>query len=118
MNIRSAISLCVLSSVLGVAAILVGALPFVAGLHDVTITGMQLGPEDMERLKNQPGGQTVLNCALASVALANQGAKAYNSLAGISRTQSLFLIVGGSFFALSHLSLLYWLGVFRRKVTL
>ena len=109
MNIRAATSLCVLSAVLGLAAIAVGVIPFAIGLHEVTITGVQLGPDAVAMLKDQPGGQTLINCAEASMALANKGAEAYNSLARVSRSQSLFLMVGGIVVAVSNLLLLYWL---------
>ena len=116
MKTTGAITICVVAIVLGLALIVVGALPFMIGLHDVTISGMQLGPEEIDRLKSQPGGQTLLNCALASVALANQGAEAYNNLAKFSRGQSLTLVVAGGLLLATQAFLLHWLNGLRKGI--
>lgn len=101
---------------MGLLALVAGMIPLAIGLYGVTISGMQLTQDAMEKLKDQLGGQTILNCALASVALANQGADAYMALLRVSRTQSAVLIVGGALATLSYVFLLRFLTQLRAKV--
>ena len=95
MKRRHANALCKIGIAIGVFAIAMGVIPFAIGLNALHFDNMQLTQETLADLKTQPGGDTLVNCAMASAALANQGNAALNSLVHISRSQSFILLIGG-----------------------
>ena len=95
MKHRHANTICKIGIAIGVFAIIVGVIPFARGLYALQFDNMQLTQEALVNLKSQPGGDALVNCAMASAALANQGNVALNSLVHFSRLQSFILLIGG-----------------------
>jgi hypothetical protein len=95
MRHQRAIALCKTGIAIGTFAIVIGAIPFAIGLNALHFDNMQLTQKTLADLKTKPGGDTLVNCAMASAALANQNNATLNSLVHVSRTQSFMLLIGG-----------------------
>jgi len=80
---------------IGLLAVAVGLTPYLSGLHTVKLDEVALSADSLNELKSQPNGEKLANCAVASIALAKEHAKAYASLADVSKIQSQSFILGG-----------------------
>jgi hypothetical protein len=98
--------LCAIGMIAGSALFVCGAVPAALGIYFTEFPAPELAAQTIERLRAQPGGEALANCAIMSNALSGNAAAALSSFATLVRWQTTTaLIFGIAVFASSALLL-------------